>query len=1080
MKTKLSATVAFISLFAMGAVTAQADPLPNTGGAAVFATTDARADTQAQSIFFTVEESELEERTLRAMSVTSHYGNLDTFYGNLDTFYGNLDTFWGNLDTFYGNLDTFYGNLDTFYGNLDTFWGNLDTFSGETHAFWGNLDTFYGNLDTFYGNLDTFYGNLDTFWGNLDTFYGNLDTFYGNLDTFYGNLDTFWGNLDTFEGKVEDFYGNLDTFYGNLDTFWGNLDTFWGNLDTFWGNLDTFGPGTEADWNQLLSDFGTFYAMSEEMWFVPVAAKTGKDFYSGFAKDIFDKYGIDPTDASTLAALDATDRAKFMIEWQDGLMQFSGMDRYDFWMSPINWTPALTQDHNSGYTPRIGIIDFGITDRTLVDNGQIVHRGGYRTEEGDFHGSAVASLIIAPHDGQGVMGLAPNTEIVAMNPFDDTKTASWRDVGRSLNKAFSLDARIINMSLGEPGHVMTQDFANQIQHFASNNANSTETVFILAAGNDGVTQPTHIEWDNSWSNDRFIVVGALGIDGEIAEFSNTPGESCLTVRQWWGGVTCSERNKLKYRFIVAPGEGLLVSDGRGGVTRQSGTSFAAPLVSGTAALIHSYWPWMADNAEETVNAILWSAQDLGEAGVDGVYGYGLLDVEAALSPLDWNDVKFYRDYDGDDHWSGQMSASAIQNWFLNADVLQIEADGGRLVGFEDIGATYRDFRIPLSTLIYGQNEDARGHIANQRFQRHLHQRFVDWATGNSSLTDIQSYSASMGADGEWAMSMTATPYSPGADVRDGELPFQTTLVMANAETGTTMLAGHGDGAALLNGSDVFGFYSDFDTKTGGVNPVLGLASGGTFAASTVKVSEGLSLTAAITETERDHSYVDALTEQRVDGGRGLADFAAQATQVSAKYQLTGSTAIGVAYTQLNEADSVLGDQGAGIMSLEGGATTDSVTFSADTKLGRGVSLGLSATTAKTRGTEFGGESFLALSDKGVNSTAFALGLRKDGVFGKKDHLRISVAQPLTVEQGAVELSQVEVIDRNTGELGLVTQRLNLATDRTLVAEAQYATSFMDGNAELSAFTRAEFQTGESVGQQEETDIGVGARLAFKF
>lgn len=525
---------------------------------------------------------------------------------------------------------------------------------------------------------------------------------------------------------------------------------------------------------------------------------------------------------------------------------------------------------------------------------------------------------------------------------------------------------------------------------------------------------------------------------------------------------------------------MLVSDGKGGVTRQSGTSFAAPLVSGAAALIHSYWPWMRNHGEETVDIILGSAQDIGAPGVDAVYGVGLLDVEAALSPLDWNDVSFYRDYDNDGRWSGEKSASNIKSWFLNADVLQIEADGGRLVGFEGIGNTHRDFRIPLSTLIYGQNEDANGHIANQRFQRHLHQRFVDWATGNSNLTDIQSYSASMGAEGEWAMSMTATPYSPGADVRDGDLPFQTTLVMANAETGTTMMAGHGDGAALLNGSDVFGFYSDFDTETGGVNPILGLASGGTFAATTVEVADGLSLTAAISETSQDHTYIDPLVEQRVDGSNGRADFAAQAAQVSGKYQLTGSTAIGLAYTQLNEADSMLGSQGTGILSLEGGAVTDSVTFSADTQLGHGVSLDLSATTAETRGTQFGGESFLGLSDEGVASTAFALGLRKDGVFGKQDHLRLSLAQPLTVEQGVVELTQVEVVDRNTGKLGVVTQRLNLATDRTLVAEAQYATSFLDGNAELSAFTRAEFQTGESFGEQHETDIGVGARVAFKF
>lgn len=63
--------------------------------------------------------------------------------------------------------------------------------------------------------------------------------------------------------------------------------------------------------------------------------------------------------------------------------------------------------------------------------------------------------------------------------------------------------------------------------------------------------------------------------------------TCLTD----GGTKCKKSASLKEsgylmnRFIVAPGELILVADGTGGLTRQSGTSLVAPPVAGTVALI---------------------------------------------------------------------------------------------------------------------------------------------------------------------------------------------------------------------------------------------------------------------------------------------------------------------------------------------------------------------------------------------------------------------------------------------------------------------------------------------------------------
>ena len=1066
--------------------------------------------------------------TTQRGSLDTFWGSLDTFWGSLDTFWGPLDTFegevnqsWGSLDTFWGPLDTFWGSLDTFehtsldsyWGSLDTFWGSLDTFDGQ--PMWGSLDTFWGSLDTFEGNHQPFWGSLDTFWGSLDTFdgsvnprWGSLDTFWGSLDTFHaeyasqggdysgfygsldpswGSLDTFWGSLDTFNGNLDSSWGSLDTFWGSLDTFesgltqqwgsldtfWGSLDTFWGSLDTFWGSLDTFSEANAADYDLLLSQLGDFYNMSQDQFAVPVALMTRKDFYEGFAKDVFEKYGIDPTDASTLSGMTATDRAKFFVEWYDTLMLFTGMDRVDNWMGQVNWSPALTQDHDYQTKSVIGLLDFGITDETLLSH-DVIYSGGYATDSEDTHGSAVISLMIAPHDTWGIMGIAPNASVATYNPFDETNTAGWNDVELGINALVDNDARVINMSLGVPGSVLSEEWSSILGGVVSD-PSSEGTIFVKAAGNEGAVQPGDVAWSSQAALDRLIIVGATGIDGEIASWSNTPGEACAV----FDGV-CAESNKLKYNFLVAPGEFILVSDGQGGVTRQVGTSFAAPLVSGTAALVHGAWPWWKSHGEETVDVILQSAQDLGEEGVDGVYGWGMLDVEAALSPLSWENLTYYYSRSEDGRLRRGKSADWIQNAFLRADRVRLEENGAYVVAIEEVGDTFRDFRIPLSSQLFGQDSVLDQIDQDRKFQRHLYQRFVDWASGGSAFGDVESHEANLGLNGEWAVAMRAASYAPGTDIRENALPFQTDLVVRQTTTGTEFRFGQGDAAARLNSSAVFGFYSDFDVDTGGVNPFLGLASGGAYLSSVLPLNEKLSLAASVTETSDDHSYIDPLTEVRLYNGDGLSDYAAQAANISMSYQATDAVKLSLGYTQLREKNSVLGDQGTGIFSLDGGATTTAMTFGADVQLPYSLTLGVSATSGQTEAEQFN-SGLLSLADGGLTSSAFAIGLRKDGLFSDEDRARLTLSQPLRVENGAFLYSGVEVVDRETGELGVVSQTWGISdAQRTLNLELSYGVPVFDGMGEVSAFTRSDVTAGNGSADALNPEFATGARFSIKF
>ena len=279
-------------------------------------------------------------------------------------------------------------------------------------------------------------------------------------------------------------------------------------------------------------------------------------------------------------------------------------------------SPALTKIENANGNVTVGILDSTFEgDATGVDN---VHFAGGYNYYVNQHGGAVASLIAAQQDGKGVMGIAPNSQIQLYNPFDQTGTTNWQDVTNGIGALFQRGASVINASLGTPGWTLSSEWISVLSGSLLS-ARHNDLVIVKAAGNEGVAQTQNIEWLSNLSNvtlgslltpiNNLIMVGSVGPTGQISSFSNTPGNACVTELGF-----CAEQNKLMYHFVVAPGELILVSDGHGGVTRMSGTSFAAPLVTGAVALLQDRWPWLAQHAPETAQIIFQSANWTDEAG----------------------------------------------------------------------------------------------------------------------------------------------------------------------------------------------------------------------------------------------------------------------------------------------------------------------------------------------------------------------------------------------------------------------------------------------------------------------------------
>lgn len=953
------------------------------------------------------------------------------------------------------------GSIDPFSGSIDPFSGSLDPFSGSIDPFAGNINPFEGNIDPFAGNLNPFHGEIRALWGAIDPFGGNLDPFAGNVDPFAGNVDPFRGNLDPFSGATDPVSGATLPSYIEMNGFWHSFGATWREANLQINDIAQNG-NTGAKRDVLDAQINSLISQSQSIWGGAIQARTGESFETSFLNPLFAKFGIGDNRVWGFRSLSQAQRAQLVTEWFDGLMQYSGHDRVDHWMRTINWTPELTKIQGSGADSVIGILDSSIVNDADLE-GNVFHSGGYQAHVGG-HGTGVASLLIADHDGFGVMGIAPNASVATYNPFDHTGSASWDDIEAGIISLKGANASVINMSLGVSGWTLHPEWNNVFNNSDVKDV-AKDTVFVIAAGNDGMTQTQNVEFKRN-SDFGLIVVGAIDPLGNISSISNKPGSVCLT-----DNGQCADDYHLRDIFIVAPGELILMSDGNGGVTRRSGTSFAAPLVSGAITLLHDRWPWLAEHPEETVRIILDSAQDLGAPGVDDVYGVGLLDVEASQSPLDLNSLEI-REY-----VNGRLTSRTTSEIIRTGVGKTWDAEGVFLTMFEKIGGTHRDFVVPFSNQLIGQKSSVTG--SSEYFQSYITERFVDWNTGVPSLrasggfTDIASYASPKREGWNFAVS-AANPTAYLRNGRQGEVPHSA-VQFGDAAGKYSFNAGYGQGAIALLGQRSFGLTSDYDTNTGGLNPVLGLASGGGFVDAEFAVSKNTKIAFGLTSRRLDHSENPALTEAERAQLRGAKDYQASAFNLRMTHKPLKAATVSVSFASLDEKDGLLGVQSALDNVLRHGSTSRTMTVGASFDLPHGINIAASATTALTKSN--GGIDQNLRTNGNVRSSAYAFSIGKQGLMRKDDRLRVSLTQPLHVEKGTLEYNAVEVIDRSTGEIGNVTRDFSIADEnRRFTGEFLYATP-MRGGGEFSLFGRAQYDASASGNVNE---IIAGGMLSIPF
>ncbi len=297
------------------------------------------------------------------------------------------------------------------------------------------------------------------------------------------------------------------------------------------------------------------------------------------------------------------------------------------------------------------------------------------------------------------------------------------------------------------------------------------------------------------------------------------------------------------------------------------------------------------------------------------------------------------------------------------------------------------------------------------------------------------------------------------------------FVASNRDAGLELRMGAGGGAHALMGEDGFGWRSDFDPATGGVNPVLGFASGGLYASGGFALTSRLKLNLGFSENSDDHAYIDPVygSIQSVP----LPTSHASASVAGIEFKIADGFLLNASYTGLDEANGLLGSEGSGALALTGGAHTQGATVGVTFAFSSGWTMSSSGTLARTSAPQ-SAKSGLTLTQDGLESTAFEFAVAKAGLFSDADSMRVSLAQPLHVESGALNYTAIEVIDRDTGAVGPVTQNWNIGGNRELRMEAMYSFPVLAARANIDAFGLVDMNPASA--PQTNLSVSIGAQF----
>ncbi|HWI75039.1 MAG TPA: S8 family peptidase, partial [Baekduia sp.] len=268
-------------------------------------------------------------------------------------------------------------------------------------------------------------------------------------------------------------------------------------------------------------------------------------------------------------------------------------------LAPNLWT-------NPGEIAGNGVDDDG--------NGYVDDVHGYDFVEGDGtpqdangHGTHVAGIVGARGgNGVGTAGVAWRVRLMAVRVLDAGARGTTTDVAKGIRYAVDNGARIVNLSLAGPAS--TPDLEDAVRY-----AQAHGVLIVVAAGNDGANLASAPTFPAAYGEDNVLGVSATTQAGGLSSVSDYgPGAD-----------------------LAAPGEQILSTGLGGGYEWRTGTSMAAPEVSGALVLLAAARPDL--DGAGLRNALLSGTRANGLPVATGALDVGA-SLRAVIAPSAWVDA----------------------------------------------------------------------------------------------------------------------------------------------------------------------------------------------------------------------------------------------------------------------------------------------------------------------------------------------------------------------------------------------------------------------------------------------------------
>lgn len=324
-------------------------------------------------------------------------------------------------------------------------------------------------------------------------------------------------------------------------------------------------------------------------------------------------------------------------------------------------------------------------------------------------------------------------------------------------------------------------------------------VVVNSAGNQGLSYAANPGYfattvDNNGDlvhGGKILIVGSVDSNNYITNYTNKAGHICKDFNT--STDTCNDQYKVSDFYILAPGT-TVSTNNSGGTSTMTGTSMAAPIVTGGVAVISQMWPYM--KGENIVQLLLNTAdKDIPEYN-ENTHGQGLLDLDAATEPQGAVGIPTTG------RTTSSVSTVSLSNSGGSGSSISAFANNDKLSSIMIVDSYARDYYVDLtSNIAVTDTRKVSDVIAMQNNMTYLplNQMYGSFSQGGQWDLGYMSFGIYSGdqGNGDWSSNLSKT-FALHQN-------FEVTTTVGSMMEKNTWLGNATDGALAVGGNNTTNF-----------------------------------------------------------------------------------------------------------------------------------------------------------------------------------------------------------------------------------------------------------------------------------